>query len=103
MDSFSLIFARGKRFVAAFEIPSGLLKVWDIEEAIRNSTPDVTVCLPSPCWSIRWVGGDLFFIPYHIIIVHPVYSSHQDYQMILFKRQGYKVNVYIFLSTRDLI
>ena len=101
MDSFSLIFARGKHFVAAFGIPSGLLKVWDIEEAIRNSTPDVTVCLPSPCWSIRWVGGDLLFIPN--TIVHPVDSSHQDYQMVLFNRQGYKVNVYIFLSTRDLI
>lgn len=90
MDSSSLILVRGKHFVAAFEISSGLLKVWDIEEAIRNPTPDVAVCLPSPCWSIQIVDG--LFSPN--TTVHLVYSAHKDYQMIFFGRNGDRVNIY---------
>ena len=94
MDSFSLIFARRKHFVAAFETCSGLLKVWDIEEAVRNPTPDVTVCLPSPCWSIQ--TGDRLFGPNNYVQL--IHSTHHDYQMILHgsTRNVNEVNIYIF-------
>ena len=97
--SFSLIFARGKRFVAAFKTCSSLLKVWDIEEAVRNPKADVTVSLPSPYWSIQIVDG--LFSPN--TTVHPVYSAHKDYQIIFFGRNGHRVNIYMLLSTRDQI
>ena len=89
MGSFSLIFARGKHFVVAYEMSSGLLKVWDIDEAIRNPTPNVTVTLPSPCWSIQ-MGGELFRLN---TTVHLIHSAHKDYQIIVFGSNGNKVDI----------
>ena len=101
MYSFRLIFARGKHFVAAFETCSGLLKVWDIEGAVRNPTPHVTVCLPSPCWSIQ--TGDRLFDPDNYVQL--IHSTHHDYQMILYgkNRKNNEVNIYILLSTKNQV
>ena len=96
-----LDFCQRKTFCCSLRTFFWITKVWDIEEAIRDPTPDVIVCLPSPCWSIQ--TGDRLFGPNNYVQL--IHSTHHDYQMILHgsTRNVNEVNIYIFWSTKDQV
>ena len=98
MNSFSLIFARGKHFVVAFERSSGLPKCG----ISRKQFVIQHRMLSFVCHRLVVPSKHANYSAHTFVSL--IHSTHQDYQMILCDTDmGNQVNKYLLLSTRDRV